>query len=118
MTSKASPSAPENGILSESTVVAIFETYLRLHGPCTEARLVAVLKTAERAAVSLTLFQMTMHGAVIPVQNETDIVFESAQNSTNTTEHVSDILQRVLREVGVSPRKTKNQPFPFEGVPA
>ena len=89
-----------NGVLSEETTTAIVETYVRLHGQPSEARLTAVLQAANDAAVTLACFQMTMRGDLIADLEDGDVVFRNAETpSHHQMEPVGSILQRVLSEV-------------------
>ena len=84
-----------NGPLSEATTVAILETYMRLHGPTTGARLDAVVQTAVEAAVALACFQMTMAGEFIPELKNGSVVLRKASAGNSPLESVGDIMRRV-----------------------
>lgn len=85
-----------NGVLSEETTIAIFETYLRLHGPTSEARLTAVLQSANEAAVALACFQMTMCGELIADLIDGEVRFWNGDLSKRSFESVGPIVRRVL----------------------
>ena len=89
-----------NGVLSEETTIAIYETFLRLHGPASETRLAAVLQAANDAAVTLACFQMTLRGDLIAELEDGDVIFLNADLSERTLEPIGPIVRRVLAEVG------------------
>mgnify|MGYP001592264562 CR=1 FL=1 len=96
MTNLSKAPRAHNGILSDETTTAILETYIRLHGPCTEEQMAAVLQAATDAAVSLTCFQMTMRGDLIP-----ELKAGATASADSTLEHCGDIMRRVLKEAGL-----------------
>ena len=89
-----------NGVLSEETSIAILETYMRLHGPTSEARLTAVVRAANEAAVALACFQMTMRGDLIADMQEGAVIFRNADLPERTLEPIGPIVRQVLAEVG------------------
>jgi hypothetical protein len=101
MTNRSKPPHAHKAILSDETTTAILDKYMRLYGPCTEERLAAILQMAIEAAGSLTCFQMTMRGELVPDLKSGSVVFRNAPPSSGTLEPVGDILQRVLREAGL-----------------
>lgn len=100
MTNLSKAPHAHNGILSEETRTAILDKYLRLHGPCTEEQLTAVLRAATDAAVSLVCFQMTMRGDLIPELKAGALGFRKA-SADSALEHCGDIMRQVLKEAGL-----------------
>ena len=97
----AEPRAPSNGVLSDETTTAILDTYLRLHGRTTEARLTAVVQSATEAATALVCFQMVMRGDLVPELAAGGVVYRNAEELHSTLEPIGPIVRRVLTEVSV-----------------
>jgi hypothetical protein len=88
----------KTALLTEDLEAAILARYLAHHGPASEARLAAVVRSARDAALHLCLFTMVMQGRVIPARDGEDLRY-SASPESQSLEPIGPILRRILAEV-------------------